>query len=117
MKDPTSTSPGSIMPAFTWLYTQNLDTSTTAAKIRAMQDLGVPYPNGYDKVANADLEKQAATIANDLKTNGFDADKNKEIIAVIAYLQRLGTDIKASEHKTASSGNSSGGSTTTASMK
>ena len=117
MKDPTSTSPGSIMPAFTWLYTQNLDTSTTAAKIRAMQDLGVPYPNGYDKVANADLEKQAAAIANDLKTNGFDADKNKEIIAVIAYLQRLGTDIKASEHKTASSGNSSGGSTTTTSMK
>jgi cytochrome c oxidase cbb3-type subunit I/II len=104
MKDPTSTSPGSIMPAFTWLYTQNLDTSTTEAKIRVMQDLGVPYPQGYDKVAN------------DLKTNGFDADKNKEIIAVIAYLQRLGTDIKASEHKTASTGNSRSGSATTAGM-
>lgn len=105
------------MPAFTWLYTQDLDTSNTAAKIHAMQELGVPYPDGYAKQANADLENQAETIAQDLKNNGFDADKDKEIIAVIAYLQRLGIDIKASENKTASTGNDASGSSTTTGMK
>ncbi len=59
MKDPRSTSPGSIMPAFTWLYTQTIDTATTPKKIHVMRELGVPYPKGYENQANADLENQA----------------------------------------------------------
>jgi cytochrome c oxidase cbb3-type subunit I/II len=58
-----------------------------------MQKLGVPYPAGYDKVANEDLVKQANEIASDLKKNSVGVKPDKEIIAVIAYLQRLGTDI------------------------
>ena len=59
-----------------------------------MQTLGVPYPEGYDKKANADLMKQANKIKESLKKDKINTDANAEIVAVIAYLQRLGTDIK-----------------------
>jgi len=95
MKDPGSTSPGSIMPAFTWLYTQKLDTSHTITKVDAMRELGVPYPKGYEHEAMVDLRRQADSITKDLTNNGFQIRSDKEIIALIAYLQRLGTDIKA----------------------
>ena len=45
-------------------------------------------------IANDDLRLQAEDIANDLKEAGIETASNKEIIALIAYLQRLGTDIK-----------------------
>ncbi len=95
MEDPRSVSPGSIMPAYPWLDTQSIDTSIVEAKIRAMQKLGVPYPKDYDRIALADMKAQAARIAEDLQKQDAPADPDKEIIAVIAYLQRLGTDIAA----------------------
>lgn len=95
MEDPNSMSPGSIMPAYPWLITDQLNINNTAAKIRALQKIGVPYPEGYDKFAVDDLIKQAEQIALDLQNNGVPAEPDKEIIALIAYLQRLGTDIKA----------------------
>ena len=94
MEDPVSMSPGSIMPRYEWLLEDDLDTSTTGAKIRAMQSLGVPYEKDYDKIANTELQKQAREIQARLKQSGIKANENKEIIALIAYLQRLGTDIK-----------------------
>jgi len=97
MQNPSSMSPGSIMPSFPWLLTQNLDTTTTAAKISAMRSIGVPYLEGYEKYANQDLAVQADSIANDLMKAGVPAENNKEIIALIAYLQRLGTDIKVNK--------------------
>jgi cytochrome c oxidase cbb3-type subunit I/II len=101
MYEPSSMSPGSIMPNYQWLFDNNLDTSITPAKIRAMQTLGVPYPQGYDKIANSDLMKQADAIAINLEKDKIKVKSNKEIIALIAYLQRLGKDIKL-EQKTAS---------------
>lgn len=95
MDDPTSMSPGSLMPPYPWLLTNDLDTSTTAAKIKALRSIGVPYPEGFEFIANEELVKQAEQIANDLIKSGVPAESNKEIIALIAYLQRLGTDIKA----------------------
>ncbi len=94
MDNPRTMSPGSIMPQYSWLLTQDLDTSTTTAKIKAMQTLGVPYPKGFENTANNILRQQADSIAVDLQRNKVPADPNKEIIALIAYLQRLGTDIK-----------------------
>jgi cytochrome c oxidase cbb3-type subunit I/II len=91
--DPQSISTGSVMPAYSFLIDDVLDTSSTGAKIRAMQKLGVPYPAGYDKVANQDLVKQANEITSDLKNNGVKVKSDKEVIAIIAYLQRLGTDV------------------------
>ncbi len=100
MKDPETMSPGSIMPPYQWLLTWVLYTSSTAAKIRAMQSLGVPYPEGYDTIANKELMAQAVKIADNLKATGIsEATPDKEIIALIAYLQRLGTDIKGENNQ------------------
>ncbi len=95
MLEPTSTSPGSIMPPYPWLLEDDLDVSQTAAKIRTLQALGTPYPPRYDEIAVEDLQKQASQIAENLKKEGIEQEglAQKEIIAIIAYLQRLGTDI------------------------
>lgn len=95
MLDPQTMSPGSIMPPYEWLITQKLDTTTTISKINAMRSLGVPYEEGYEHKANRDLDKQAKAIAEDLQKNNIKVKSDKEIVALIAYLQRLGTDIKA----------------------
>jgi cytochrome c oxidase cbb3-type subunit I/II len=94
MLEPQSMSPGSIMPSYSWLLDNPIDTAITPAKIRAMQTLGVPYPAGYDKVANADLMAQANRIRINLKIDKITTGADKEIVALIAYLQRMGTDIK-----------------------
>lgn len=98
MIDPELTSPKSIMPPFPWLETQKLDLGATPKKIRVMQKLGVPYPEDYTDQANSDLEAQAKLIVEKLKTQGIpNAEWNSKLVALIAYLQRLGTDIKATE--------------------
>jgi len=99
MLDPTSMSPGSIMPSYPWLLDDDLDTTTTAVKIRAMITLGVPYPKDFDKEANKNLMAQSDSIAAHLQKDGIETLSNKEIIAMIAYLQRLGTDIKVKTKK------------------
>jgi cytochrome c oxidase cbb3-type subunit I/II len=105
MEDPASMSPGSLMPAYPWLMTDDLDISSTESKINVMRSIGVPYPEGFEKMANDELTKQAEQIASDLQENGVAAEPNKEIIALIAYLQRLGTDIKANKDITDQAGN------------
>ena len=97
MYDPRSMSPGSIMPQYVWLLDNKLDTSSTASKIRAMKTLGVPYPDGYEKIANFELMKQADSIARNLKKDKIETPGDAEIVALIAYLQRIGRDIKAEE--------------------
>lgn len=94
MVDPTSMSPGSLMPPYKWLATNLMDHEDVPAKIRTLTKLGVPYPEGYDQNANADLKLQAEQITANLKSSGIDVKAESEIVALIAYLQRLGTDIK-----------------------
>ena len=99
MKEPSLMSPGTIMPAYPWLLTKKIKISTTPKKIRIMQTFGVPYPEGYDEIATTDLQKQAEQIVESLKSTGVpDAEWDTEIIALIAYLQRMGIDIKASDN-------------------
>lgn len=93
MLEPASMSSGSIMPAYPFMFENDLDISTTNSKIHAMRNLGVPYPKGYEAIANEDLTKQAKEIAENLKNDKINVSEKKEIIALIAYLQRLGTDI------------------------
>jgi cytochrome c oxidase cbb3-type subunit I/II len=100
MYEPTSMSPNSIMPNYQWLFDNAIDTASTGARIRAMQTLGVPYPEGYDKIANRELMKQADGIAANLAKDNIKTKSDKEIIAVIAYLQRMGTDIKLQQKVT-----------------
>ena len=93
LREPSSMSEGSIMPAYPFLLEQNLDTSSTPAKIRAMQTLGIPYNKGFDLVANVTLMQQANRISQNLLSDSIRVSPNKEVIALIAYLQRLGKDI------------------------
>ena len=97
-REPSSMSEGSIMPSYPFLMEQKLDTSSTAAKINAMRSLGVPYDKGYENYANSDLMTQANSIRINLKIEGIQVPANREVIALIAYMQRLGTDI--SKNKT-----------------
>lgn len=107
MYDPQSTSPGSIMPAYPWLLFNALDTERTLKKMEVMVDLGVPYSE--DDISNglATLDKQAQEIAarlledpqfadaynNEERNAEFVPLKEREIVALIAYMQRLGTDL------------------------
>jgi cytochrome c oxidase cbb3-type subunit I/II len=74
---------------------KDLDVSLTTKKLKAMQALGVPYSDSL--VANADAVRnaQALEIKASLEKSMIKTSETKEIIAMIAYLQRLGTDIKA----------------------
>ena len=91
--DPQKLNEASIMPKYPWLAKKEIDIQSTPAKIHAMKTLGVPYPDNYEQQAIADLKAQADSIAKDLKINGIETDSNREIIALIAYIQRLGVDI------------------------
>ncbi|WP_167342305.1 cytochrome-c oxidase, cbb3-type subunit I [Nonlabens sp. SY33080] len=113
MYDPQSTSDGSIMPAYKWLITSKLDKSNTEAKMKAMISLGVPYTQDDVDRAQEWMDEQGSQIQSNLSEDPdflktYQADKtrkqqqgeefveikDREITALIAYLQRLGTDIK-----------------------
>jgi cytochrome c oxidase cbb3-type subunit I/II len=95
MKDPRATSPGSIMPGYPWMYTDKLDDTHVEGKIITLRRLGVPYPAGYEQKARTDMQAQATQVAERLKAAGMHTPADREIVALIAYLQRLGTDAKA----------------------
>ena len=103
MYDPNSTSPGSIMPAYSWLLKREMNVETIPNRINALRTVGVPYAEGYDEIAIRDFKAQADQIATGLRENGFgtvdgiEITSDKQIIAIIAYLQRLGVDISGKE--------------------
>ncbi len=96
MLEPSTMSPGTIMPTYPWLFENPIDTSLTGAKIHVLKKMGTPYPDGFESRATADLSSQAKKVAENLRSQGVKDDQmdNKEIVALIAYLQRVGTDIK-----------------------
>ncbi len=100
MLEPVSMAPGSIMPAYPWLFEKSIDIASTKSKIHAMRKLGVPYPHHYEAIADDDLRNQADAIAANLKKEKIDIKSDKQIIALIAYLQRVGKDIKADKRST-----------------
>lgn len=95
MKDPRSTSPGSVMPPYPWLFEDTVDGEDIQASVRALATLGVPY--SADELANAAslAEAQGAQIVARLAQGGIQTAADTEIVALIAYLQRLGVDGRA----------------------
>ena len=111
MYDPQSTSPGSIMPSYPWLITDRLDISNIEAKMKTMVALGVPYSEEEISNAQQSIAQQAVIIEQNLmedpqfakayleevaqskEMDDFVQLSEREIVAMIAYLQRLGTDI------------------------
>lgn len=107
MLEPQGISPGSIMPAYPWLIDDDLDTTYSSAKISVMRTLGVPYAVNFEEdvaeLMNAQALEIAQNIVQDLQMdatndNAVESLKKKEIIALIAYLQRLGSDINQIEN-------------------
>ncbi|MES2768349.1 MAG: cytochrome-c oxidase, cbb3-type subunit I [Bdellovibrionota bacterium] len=92
MIDPRAVTPGSIMPAYPWLAKNKTDFLVLRKKLSVMKSLGVPYTDEELSRADLDAEEQAKSIAENLKASGVAVDKleQKEIIALIAYLQSLG---------------------------
>jgi cytochrome c oxidase cbb3-type subunit I/II len=96
MENPRATSPGSIMPGYPWMLSDKLDVSVIGDRMRALRKVGVPYTNEQIEGAPKSIEAQAKKIVANLATGSItNAPPDREIIALIAYLQRLGTDIKA----------------------
>ena len=83
----------SNMPAYKWLINKDVNLASTSSKILAMRAIGVPYAEGYEKIANNDYMLQAAKIVDELKLSGITVEPQKEVVALIAYLHRLGRDI------------------------
>jgi cytochrome c oxidase cbb3-type subunit I/II len=97
LQDPRSTTPASIMPSYAWLLENDLDTSLTSRKLKVLSRLGVPYSQGDIQGAADNLKGQAKQVADDLAAQGVRAApglEDKQVVALIAYLQRLGRDIK-----------------------
>ena len=105
MQDPRSTTPQSIMPAYPWLARDPVDWRAIERGVAAQVTLGVPYTK--DDVANAaDLARQQARrIAGEIVQQGGPAGlEETKVVALIAYLQRLGTDIKRTTATAAGTG-------------
>ena len=95
--DPRQISQGSNMPSYHWLERKNTDIKSLPGKIAAQQKLGVPYPAMTRDVIEQSALEQGIEIAKDLRARGAFVDPEKQIIAMIAYLQKLGhfTDLRA----------------------
>lgn len=97
--DPQKMNEESIMPRYDWFAKKDVNLDMTPAKIRAMQTLGVPYPEGFDEDAVEDLLWQAGQIVAELKLSGIDIEPTREMVAMIAYMHKLGRDIEPNTTK------------------
>ncbi|WP_309396396.1 cytochrome-c oxidase, cbb3-type subunit I [Cerasicoccus maritimus] len=98
--DPRQVSDGSNMPNYDWLQFKDAKTGTLMSKINAMRMLGVPYDIGLsEEEVMAEYNLQAQEIVDDLAASGVFVEKEKQIVAVIAYLQKLGAFEMTNEKK------------------
>jgi cytochrome c oxidase cbb3-type subunit I/II len=95
MRNPRDIEPKSIMPGYPWMLTNTLDFDGIQRKVDAMAMVGVPYGDAVTS-APAMARAQAQSVAQAIQASGGPADLgDKEIVAMVAYLQRLGRDISA----------------------
>jgi len=95
MRDPRSTSPGSVMPSYPWLLTATVDPEDIQASVRALKKSGVPYTDADVEGVPSSLTEQAQGIVTSLSGSNLQTTGDKEVVALIAYLQRLGREGKA----------------------
>ena len=91
--DPQKMNEQSIMPNYAWFAKKDINLDMIPSKIRAMQTLGVPYAEGYDEIAVEELMIQAQAIVEDLKVSGIVIEPTRQMVAMIAYMHKLGRDI------------------------
>jgi cytochrome c oxidase cbb3-type subunit I/II len=94
MEDPRSIVQSSIMPSYPWLLKDDIEHTAIQPRVDAMAMLGVPYGEAITR-AEAMARDQAQQIAVEIAAQGGPTGLgDKKIVALVAYLQRLGTDIK-----------------------
>jgi cytochrome c oxidase cbb3-type subunit I/II len=94
MEDPRQINAQSIMPSYPWMLSDELDFGAIQSRVDAMAMLGVPYGeavNRAEELARVQAKEIAQAIAQQGGPSGLET---KQIVALVAYLQRLGTDIK-----------------------
>lgn len=90
MEDPRQISAGSNMPNYPWLMEKDTDIDALTSKLAVQRTLGVPYPEMTAEEIKANVMTQASAIAANLKTEGIYIGPEKQIVALIAYLQQMG---------------------------
>jgi len=90
MEDPRAISAGSNMPSYLWLSANNTDVAALPSKLRVQRTLGIPYPNWTPEQIKVRVADQSKKISEDLRAAGAYVAPEKEVIALIAYLQSLG---------------------------
>jgi cytochrome c oxidase cbb3-type subunit I/II len=90
LDNPRNISVGSNMPAYTWLKENATDYAALPSKIRVQRMVGVPFPSWSPAMIDTLAKEQAKDIAKELRAQGRYVDPDKEIVALIAYLQCLG---------------------------
>ena len=90
MMNPRDTSPGSNMPAYAWMAEREIDASSVQPRLNVLKMVGVPYTDADVQASSTILAFQQNAIVADLQKNGVTANPNSQLVAVIAYLQRLG---------------------------
>ncbi len=91
MDDPRVMTPGSIMPAYTWMLRDKTEFTILRKKLAVLKTVGVPYTADQIQNAEQDAKAQAKKIADALVAQGGPRNmEDREIVAMIAYLQKLG---------------------------
>jgi cytochrome c oxidase cbb3-type subunit I/II len=90
MRNPRDLNTDSNMPSYPWLLTKKTDLAALPSKIAVQRQLGVPFPAMTKDEIRDNAIKQGIGIATDLKNNGAFAEADSQIIALIAYLQKVG---------------------------
>ncbi len=93
LRDPRVIQRGSVMPAYPWLLTDKVELEDIPSHMKALRTVGVPYSDKEISEAPATARKQGEEIASRMKTAGIDTPPDAEVVALTAYLQRLGSDI------------------------
>ena len=93
MEDPRQTSPGSVMPGYPWMLEKSADIASLPSKFRVQRLLGVPYPQMTDEEIFQQYREQAEQIAEDLRASEAYVAPESQVVALIAYLQKLGNSI------------------------
>lgn len=93
--DPQKMNEQSIMPKYLWLEKKEVNLDLLPKKIKAMATLGVPYAEGFENQAVEEYLFQANKIVEELKTTGIEVGATSQMVALIAYLHKLGKDIAA----------------------
>ena len=105
MQNPRDVFPNSIMPAYPWLYESRTQAGIAADKMRVLRKLGTPYTDEQVDNALADYQEQAGRVVANLAVQGkANADPDSEIVALVAYLMRLGRNLEPAQTQAASTG-------------